>query len=254
MMQLPKNSNFESHLFKVGIILPAFNEYENIFELLNKIESTIKNKVVIIVDDSNNDKIKEKITKKNDLHYFKRESKLGRGSAVLYGLNTLLKNKEINFFVEMDTDLSHDIEELPNNIKFFLDNKLDLLVSSRYLKESKIINWPRRRKLFSYLANKLARLLLKVPISDYTNGYRIYSRKAAEHVVKNCGKIGDGFIILSEILVESYINNLKINEIKSIWTDRKRGKSSVNLKLIFESLFGLIKLYLNKRKEIKLVS
>ena len=153
----------------------------------------------------------------------------------------------------MDTDLSSHPSELPNNIKYFLDNKLDLLVSSRYLKGSEIINWPLRRRLFSFLANKLAKFLLKVPVSDYTMGFRIYSRNAAHHVVNNCGKIGSGFILLSEILVELYINNFRIRDIKTRMTNRVKGKSSVNLKLVLESLFGLIKLYINKRAEINLI-
>ena len=119
------------------------------------------------------------------------------------------------------------------------------------MKESKIVNWPISRRIFSFLANKLARLLLGVPISDYTNGYRIYSRSAVKHIVKNCGRIGDGFIILSEILVELYFNNFKIGETKSIFVNRVRGESSVNLKEIFKSLIGLLKIYklkeLNKR-------
>ena len=167
------------------------------------------------------------------------------------GVWRVLQNKEIDLFVEMDTDLSSHPNELPNNIKYFLDNRLDLLVSSRYLKGSEIINWPLRRRLFSFLANKLAKFLLKVPVSDYTNGFRIYSNKAASHVVNSCGKVGSGFIVLSETLVELHINNFKIRDIKTKMINRVTGKSSVNLKLVFESLFGLIKLYLNNREKIK---
>ena len=252
MQSLEKN-NFSVSSLKVGIILPTYNEYENIFELLKQIELIFNNKLIIIIDDSTNDNIKTKISPNANLHYIKRQSRLGRGSAVLYGLKTLLKNKEINLFIEMDTDLSSHPNELPNNIKYFLDNKLDLLVSSRYLKGSEIVNWPLRRRLFSFLVNKLAKFLLKVPVSDYTMGFRIYSRKAANHVVKNCGKIGSGFILLSEILVELYINNFKIWDIKTKMVNRVKGKSSVNLKLMLESLFGLIKLYINKRAKINLV-
>ena len=252
-MQSFGKNNFDLSSLKVGFILPAFNEYENIFILLKQIESIFANKSIIIIDDSTNDSIKNKISSREDILYVKRESRLGRGSAVLYGLETLLQNKEINLFVEMDTDLSSHPNELPNNIKYFLDNGLDLLVSSRYLKGSEIINWPLRRRLFSFLANKLAKFLLKVPVSDYTMGFRIYSRKAANHVVKNCGKIGSGFILLSEILVELYINNYKIQDIKTKMVNRVKGRSSVNLKLMLESLFGLIKLYINKRAEINLV-
>ena len=252
-MQYSEKNNLNLSSLKVGFILPAFNEYENIFELLEQIESIFNNKFIIIIDDSTDDHIKKKISSKTNIQYVNRQSRLGRGSAALYGLKTLLQNKEINLFVEMDTDLSSHPNELPNNIKYFLDNKLDLLVSSRYLKGSEIINWPLRRRLFSFLANKLAKFLLKVPVSDYTMGFRIYSNKAANHVVYNCGKIGSGFILLSEILVELYINNFKIWDIKTKMVNRVKGKSSVNLKLMLESLFGLIKLYINKRAEINLV-
>ena len=252
-MQLLEKNNFNLSSLKIGFVLPAYNEHENIFELLKQIDLVFNNKVILIIDDSNNNKIKDKIYLKKDLQYFKRTSKLGRGSAVLSGLKTLLKNEEINFFVEMCTDLADDPKELPDNIKYFLENKLDLLVMSRYLKGSKIINWTIKRKLFSFLANKFAKSLLKVPVSDYTNGYRIYSRKAAAQMVKNCGKISYDFIALSETLVELYIDNLRIGEIKTTFTNREKGESTMNLKLILDSFFGLLKLYVNRRKEINSV-
>ena len=252
-MQLREKNNFNLSSLKVGFVLPAYNEHENIFELLKQIDLVFNNKVILIIDDSTNNKTKDKIYLKKDLQYFKRASKLGRGSAVLYGLKTLLKNEEINFFVEMCTDLADDPKELPDNIKYFLENKLDLLVMSRYLKGSKIINWTIKRKLFSFLANKFAKSLLKVPVSDYTNGYRIYSRKAAAQMVKNCGKISFDFIALSETLVELYIDNLRIGEIKTTFTNREKGESTMNLKLILDSFFGLLKLYINRRKEINSV-
>ena len=80
------------------------------------------------------------------------------------------------------------------------------------------------KRVFSFFANKLARFLLEVPISDYTNGFRIYSINAANHIKNNCGNIGDGFIILSEILVELYYKNFKIGEIKSKFVNRLRGE------------------------------
>ena len=103
-MQSSEKNNLNLSSLKVGFILPAFNECENIFELLRQIESIFNNKFIIIIDDSTNDNIKNKISSKKDIQYVKRQSRLGRGSAVLYGLKTLLKNKEINLFVEMDTD------------------------------------------------------------------------------------------------------------------------------------------------------
>jgi hypothetical protein len=123
-----------------------------------------------------------------------------------------------------------------------------LLVSSRYLKNSQIINWPLSRKIFSFFANYLTKKILAVPLSDYTNGFRIYSKRSVYKIIKDCGKIGDGFIILSEILLVLHKSKYKISEIRSIFRNRLRGESSVNLKLIFESLFGLVKLYFYKNK------
>ena len=96
----------------------------------------------------------------------------------------------------------------------------------------------------------MARSILKVPISDYTNGFRIYSNKAAKHVTANCGEVGDGFIILSEILVQLYYNNFKIIETSSKFVNRVRGESSVDLNEIIKSLIGLIKIY-NLKNKIK---
>ena len=102
------------------------------------------------------------------------------------------------------------------------------------------------RRVFSFIANLLARILLRVPVSDYTNGYRIYSISAANHIAYNCGKIGDGFIILSEILLSLHLNKFKINEIKSIFKNRIRGESSVSFKEITKSMIGLLKLFFLK--------
>ena len=238
----------------IGIIIPAFNEEDNIIKLIKKIKNKFKDSPLIVVDDSNHKKVLDLI-KKNKLrvNYIHRGKKLGRGSAVMLGLKKLIKNKKIKIFVEMDADFSHNPAELPRNINFFYKNSLDLLIGSRYLKKSKIINWSLGRRVFSISANYLTRKLLKIPIYDFTNGYRMYSKKSVKIITRNCGKIGDDFIILSEILVELYINKLKINEIESIFVNRKGGESSVNLKLILDSFVGLIKLYISKRKKINLI-
>jgi hypothetical protein len=92
----------------------------------------------------------------------------------------------------------------------------------------------------------LAKFLLRIPCSDYTNGYRIYSKNAAKKVTEKCGKIGDGFIMLSEILLVLYKNKFKIGEIDTKFTNRLKGESSTNIKLIIASLKGLIRLFFKK--------
>ena len=233
----------------IAIIIPTYNEEKNIEKLIKTIKRYIKNALILIVDDSSNKKIKKIIDKKKlDVVYFNRGKKSGRGSAVIFGLKKIINKEKIKTFVEMDADLSHDPAELKRNINFFFNNSLDLLIASRYLKRSKIINWSLSRKILSSLANFLARNLLQIPVTDFTNGFRIYSRRSAKKIINNCGKIGDGFIILSEILVVLHLNKFKINEIHSKFVNRIRGESSVDFKLILQSFVGLIKIYLKKRK------
>jgi len=230
----------------ISIIVPTYNESSNIKKLLKEIRLNIKSQI-IIVDDSNNNLTKNLLKKeKMKIIYIKRMKKLGRGSAVLEGFRRALKNKNMKIFVEMDADLSHPPAELRRNIDYFKKKNLDLLIGSRYLKKSEIVNWPISRRIFSRLANYLAKFLLRIPCSDYTNGYRIYSKNAAKKVSEKCGKIGDGFIMLSEILLVLYKNNFKIGEIETKFINRLKGESSTNIKLIIASLKGLIKLFLKK--------
>ena len=147
----------------------------------------------------------------------------------------------------MDADFSHKPSELKKNIKLFINKKSDLLIASRYLPKSKIYHWSLSRRVFSKLSNILAKFILKINVTDYTNGFRIYSKEATKLIVKKCGKIGDGFIVLSEILLVLNINKFKIDEVSSIFINRVRGESSVNLKLIIQSFIGLIKLFFIKK-------
>ena len=233
----------------VGIIIPAYNEKENILKLVQSIRKKL-NCIIIIVDDTPNLETKKIIYKSRikNLLFFNRGKKSGRGSAVLFGLKKILKiKKKINCLIEMDADFSHDPSELNKNISFFYKNSLDLLICSRYLKNSKIINWPLSRKILSKLSNILAKLLIGAPVNDYTNGFRFYSRRATQTIIKNCNHTGGGFIILSEIILVLWKKNFKVSEINTVFRNRIRGESSVSFKLILESLYGLFKLYLIKK-------
>jgi len=233
--------------YKTAIIIPAYNEEKNLIKLIKKINKYVS-ALIVIIDDSEKEKTKKLFKKrKKNILYFHRGKKLGRGSAVIYGLKRVLNNKNIVNFVEMDADMSHRPSELNKNIKIFNKEKLDLLIASRYLKKSKIINWPISRRILSKLSNLLARFLLGVPISDYTNGFRIYSKRATKLVSSKCGKIGDGFIVLSEVILQLNFKKYKISETHSVFVNRIRGESSVNSKLFIQSLIGLLNLYLIKK-------
>lgn len=233
---------------KIAIIIPTYNELDNIEKLINSILIYIPKSSIFIVDDSENLEIEKLIdSKKLQVNYFHREKSKGRGSAILYGFRKALEKENFEIFIEMDADFSHNPNELKKNIIKFDELNLDLLIASRYLKESEIINWGIRRKILSKLSNLLARTLLGIKLSDFTNGFRFYSKRSVEKITKTCGNIGDGFIILSEIIVVLNNNKFKIDETKTVFINRIRGESSVNLKLVIESLFGIIKLFFIKK-------
>ena len=233
----------------IGIVIPCYNEEKNILKLIKQLKKKIKkdHRIVIIDDSKNNLKIKIK-----KVLYIHRKKKLGRGSAVLVGLKNLLNKKKIKYFIEMDADFSHSPNEINSNLKFFNEKKLDLLISSRYLKKSKILNWSITRRILSRLSNILIRFLLKIPVNDFSNGFRIYSRRAVNKIIQKCGKTDSNFIILSEIIMFLYYSNFKILETKTTFRNRVRGESSVNLCLILKSLYNLFQIfYLNKKLIIK---
>ena len=232
------------------IIIPCYHEYENINILLDEIaKCELNNLTVLIVDDSEESFEQNIKNQKFKVIYLSRKKKEGRGSAVLFGMLYILKlNVDIDMIIEMDADMSHNPNELLHNIGYFKKNDLDMLISSRYRKDSKIINWTLMRKILSFLSNKLTKFLLKVPVSDYTNGYRIYSSKAANFVANNCGKIGDGYIVLSEILMQLYFNKFKVDEVGTIFVNRVKGTSNVTIKEVLVSLIGLIKIWKIKKK------
>jgi len=233
----------------VAIVIPTYNELENIEKLVKEIKKNIKKCSIYIVDDTKNEDIGKLIKKKKiKAKYFHRKKKSGRGSAIIYGLKKAFSDKKNEIFIEMDADFSHNPKELKKNVDIFKKRKLDLLIASRYLKDSKIINWSLSRRIFSKLSNFLAKKLLNIFLQDFTNGFRIYSKRSTQKIIKKCGNIGEGFIILSEIIVVLYNNGYKIDEVSSKFVNRKRGESSVNLRLIVASFFGLMKLFFIKSK------
>ena len=235
---------------EINIVIPTFNEEDNIERLIKSIQKKLPNCYILIVDDTKNNNIELILKKKNikkKVRYINRKNSKGRGSAVLFGFKKSLKKNKDQIFIEMDADFSHKPSEINKNIKLFKKRKSDLLIASRYTSKSKIFNWSLSRRIFSRLSNILTKFILRIGVTDYTNGFRIYSKKAIKLITKNCGNIGDGFIVLSEILLILHLNKFKIDETETIFINRKRGESSVNLNLIIQSLFGLIRLFFIKR-------
>ena len=228
----------QSHI----IILPTYNEELNIGDILKKLRNEFSDFFILVVDDSPNDLTKKEFEKyKNDkCKIISRNRKLGRGSAIRSGFEYAIKN-DYSVIIEMDSDLSHDPTDLLNMINKFQKENFDIIIGSRYLKESKIINWSKKRIIFSKLGNFLARFLFKYSIKDYTNGFRVYKKKVVDKVIQS-NQINSGFIYLTEILVISLKNNFSISEVPITFVNRTKGKSSVNLKSIIESFLGILNL------------
>jgi dolichol-phosphate mannosyltransferase len=226
--------------FSPGIVIPTYREAENIAHLVAQLRAVVPDARIIVVDDSPDLETVNAVAPMAGpcVEIVHRGGKGGRGSAVLEGMRALIA-RGVDVVIEMDADHSHPPAELPRLLDEFQRQTLDLLIASRYLKESRIENWPLTRRMFSRAANTLARTALGVPVHDYTNGYRLYSRSAAELVVAECGKTGSGFIALSEILVTLHYRGLRIGELPTVFVNRARGESSLNAHEIVSAAVGL---------------
>lgn len=240
----------------ITIVIPAYNELKNLQILIARIFKKYPEIRVVVVDDS--DKVEYLKLRKilsnfgRNVQVIPRFKKMGRGSAVIEGLKLSLKNKKIKVFIEMDADLAHDPDELP----LFLQEikSTDMVVGSRYRSTSKIINWPITRLIQSRIINLFLKIWLGLNLTDYTNGYRAYSRRATEFLVKQKLK-EKGFISLSETAFKLREAGFKMSEVAITFRDRKFGKSNANFKELMISLQGAIRIrFSNRRKRVGIIS
>lgn len=229
---------------KIAIVIPSYNEVKNLSILLRSIFKELPEAKVTIVDDSTeeeNDKLKQIIKNYKDIVLISRRKKAGRGSAVIQGFRSSLKDKMVDYVFEMDSDLAHDPKEFKRFIHEINVFPYDLVIGSRYKSGGKIKNIEKNRTIMSRLINYFLYFWLNIKISDYTSGFRLYSRKAVEFIVKQKLK-SKGFITLSEVAYLLYKNSYSISEVPITWNYRRYGKSNVNAKELFSSLFFVLKL------------
>ena len=233
----------------ISIVIPSYNEVNSLPILIKRINKCLPNSKVIIVDDSSiseNNKLQRIIKNKKNIVLISRFKKMGRGSAVLEGFRQALKSKNIKYVFEMDSDLAHDPKEF---IRFFNEISVypyDLVIGSRYKSGGKIVNIAPNRTIMSRLINYFLYFWLNIKISDYTSGFRLYSRNAAELIIKNKLQ-ARGFIALSETAYLLYKNGYSISEVPITWNHRRFGKSNINIKELLSSLVFVIKLRIISR-------
>jgi len=228
---------------KVVIVIPTYNECKPIQGLLSTIFRLLPEVRVIVVDDNSPDKTAEKVksllVKYKHLHLISRKGKGGRGSAVMTGFKHAFKHFKPDIYIEMDADFSHEPKEIKNIISLSKENAV--VLASRYLKGSKIINWPIKRHLASRISNLLVRLVLKLPLRDNTNGYRCYQRKAIK-ILLGHQFINQGYMVLSESAYLLYQKGFKLVEIPSVFVSKYMEKSNATIKEFLTAFSGLLKI------------
>lgn len=225
----------------IGVVIPCYREDLTIARLVGALRALLPSAWIVVVDDSPDDATGAAVSSVADarVQYVHRTEKGGRGSAVLVGLRFLVEQEDIDTFIEMDADFSHDPGEIPRLASTLKERGADLVIGSRYIAQSEIHQWPVGRHVFSACSNWLARKVLEVPVADYTNGFRCYSRRAADLVSKECGRYGKGFISLSETLVNLHFRGFTIVEVPTRFVNRVRGESSLTKEEVTNALRGL---------------
>ena len=228
----------------IVIVIPSYNEVKNISILIKGIYKFLPDSKIIIVDDSSfdeNQKLKKMVKVKKEVVLISRLKKSGRGSAVIEGFREALKDKNIEYIFEMDSDLAHDPEEFARFIKKLSEKNYDLIIGSRYLPGGRIKNIAKNRTILSRVINVFLRYWLGIHVSDFTSGFRLYSRNAVKYLTQT--KIeAKGFITLSEVLYKLYQKGFDIGEVPITWNFRKYGKSNVNSSELLTSLYFVLKM------------
>lgn len=229
---------------KFSIIIPSYNEVDNISILIKNIYKCLPGSRIIIIDDSSaaeNKKLIKNMKIMKNISLTSRFKKMGRGSAVIDGFKIALKNKNSKYFFEMDSDLAHDPSEFKRFINEINVYPYDLVIGSRYKSGGKIVNISPNRTIISRIINYFLYFWLNIKISDYTSGFRLYSRRAVEFLTKN--KLSSkGFITLSESAYMLYKNGYSISEVPITWNYRRYGNSNLSLNELIQSLIFVIKL------------
>lgn len=222
----------------VLIVIPTYNEKNNIVRLINDLLEIKVN--VLIVDDNSPDKTYDEIEKyfgnNEKVNILIREKKLGLGSAYRDGFKWGLDNG-FEYLVEMDADFSHQVSDLKSLLSEI--NLKKIVLGSRYINEGAVIGWSRRRALLSKYANKFSSFMTKSKINDMTSGFRIYSKYALEKIDYQ-NTVSNGYAFQIEMTVQAIKNNIAITEVPITFVERESGKSKMNYRIIIEALMYLL--------------
>jgi len=239
------------------VIIPTYNEKENIRSIVNAVLSLKEAFDLLIVDDGSPDGtggIVKELQKQyaERLFLIERSGKQGLGTAYLAGFKWGLE-RHYDFIFEMDADFSHDPKDLSRLLAACEIEDADLAIGSRYCQGVNVVNWPMGRVLLSYFASKYVRFVTGMPIHDTTAGFKCYSSKVLKTIrFDKIQFVGYAFQI--EMKFKAWMHGFKIKEVPVIFTDRRQGQSKMSQSIIREAIFGVLQMKLAgvfNRKEYK---
>ncbi|RIJ34113.1 polyprenol monophosphomannose synthase [Pontibacter oryzae] len=230
------------------VIIPTYNERENIEAMVRKVMSLAHPFDLLIVDDSSPDGTPDIVLQLQQefpgrLHLEIRKGKLGLGTAYIHGFNYALRHG-YEFIFEMDADFSHNPEDLVRLYHACATEGYDVAIGSRYVQGVNVVNWPMSRVLMSYFASSYVRVITGMPIHDTTAGFKCYRRKVLETIQLNKIRfVGYAFQIEMKFLAYKY--GFKIKEVPIIFTDRTKGISKMSSGIFKEAVMGVLKMKVN---------
>ena len=232
------------------IVIPTYNEIDNIEVILEKVFLLELGVDVLIVDDNSPDRTYAKVQELIDadkyggqLHLVIRQNKEGLGKAYIEGFKWCLA-RDYAFIIEMDADLSHDPKYLPS----FIENikEYDLVIGSRYVEGGGVVNWSPLRKLISFGGSLYSRLILGINIKDVTGGFKCFRREVLEAIDLD-NILSTGYAFQIEMNYKTALKGFKIKEVPIIFEDRVAGLSKMSKKIFIEALQNVLVLRLHKK-------
>ena len=220
---------------KALVIIPTYNERENLPELLRRIFAEALPLEVLIIDDNSPDgtgAVADQLAASNPcVHVMHRPAKMGLGSAYVAGFRYALERQYTAVF-EMDADFSHNPDSLPQFLRELETS--DLVVGSRYLHGVTVVNWPLKRLILSYGANVYSRVITGIPIKDLTGGFKCFRREVLEALDLSRVR-SDGYGFQIEINYKAWRKGFRIREIPILFVDRRAGESKMSRRIVLEA-------------------
>lgn len=235
------------------VVIPTYNEIDNIENLIVEIHQSVPNTHILVVDDNSPDgtarKVQELMQTDKQLHLLWREKKMGLGTAYCAGFQYCLDNG-FEIIMQMDADFSHDPKDLQRFLEYIKD--YDLVIGSRYISGVNVVNWPLSRLILSYGANIYSRIITGMPLMDGTGGFKCFRAEALKQInLKDI--VSNGYSFQIEMNYRIWRMGGRIKEMSIIFIDRRSGISKMNKKIIYEAMWMVWKLRfsLKLRRELK---